>query len=143
MKYSIESEKDKVKKLADEYKLLIEDDISELKENSKKLKNNLLLGGGIFLTGYLISRLFISKPEKQKKKDKKIKVIPSERSEETVVSKSKKENSFLTNTVTQSILSQVSFMLLNVAREKLEEYIKKQQEAETNEELQVNIKKGN
>ena len=133
MKNKIELEKEKAESIVEEYKKLIEDDITELKANSTKIVNHTLLGGGILLGGYLVSRLFISKDNsKSKKKVKTLKKV-SETSEilEPKVKEKQKANTgnFLNNPITQSILSQATIMLLNVAREKLEELISKDEES--------------
>lgn len=133
----LESQDPRKKKLietSDRYKHELEREVKAITEKTERtMKNALIIGGSLALTYFLVSQLSSSSPKKKKRK--KIKVVqPVVDTEEDEESEENDTASFgvpaILSQVGTQVLSQASYLLLELAKEKLMEYLQSRNKKE-------------
>lgn len=115
-------EKKKLIEASDRHKRAMEKELTDLTQKTDRvLKNALIIGGSLALTFIIISA--VSKKRKSKKKKQALEAsaqagITPESTEET-----EEEGSSILSTVGTQLLNQASVILLDLARQKLKEYL--------------------
>jgi hypothetical protein len=111
----------------------IEGDVKLITENTEKIITNaLIIGGSLALTYFLVTRLSGSSGKKSKRKAAKIKLVQNSPESDEVV-KDEQTAPGMIGQLGTALVSQASIFLLNLAKEKLMEYLaekaqKKQQD---------------
>lgn len=103
-----------------------EEEVKSISERTEKIVTNALIIGGALALTYFVVRQFSGTKKKAKSKVKKLKVIREENGEAAEVDT---EESYAPGIVTQigtALVSQASVFLLNLAKEKLSEYLESQ-----------------
>jgi hypothetical protein len=115
-------EKKKLIEASDRHKRAMEKELTDLTQKTDRvLKNALIIGGSLALTFIIISA--VSKKRKNKKKKLALEAsaqagITPESTEET-----EEEGPSILSTVGTQLLNQASVILLDLARQKLKEYL--------------------
>ncbi len=131
----LESQDPRKKKLiesSDRYKHELEKEVKAMTEKTERtMKNALIIGGSLVLTYVLVSQLSSSK--KKKKRKQKIKVVqPVVNTEEE--EDEEDEPAFampaIISQVGTQVLSQASFILLELAKEKLMDFLQSRNKKE-------------
>jgi len=104
----LDMDRQKLLRSTNKYKEALEDQVSDLKENTIKLAIQGLIFGGIALGSYFLVRAF-QKKEKPKKKEEEISLTGG-----------------FTATLFASIQSYIASFLLAIAREKITDFLEKQ-----------------
>ena len=105
----------------------LEEDVKLISEKTEKMITNaLIIGGALAATYFLVSRFSKSKPKKSKLK--KVRLVKDEESADQVVVESEPEAPGMLAQMGTAIASQATVMLLSLAKEKLEEFMKSQSE---------------
>lgn len=115
----VDPEKKKLIEQSDMHRRYLERDVAEITERTERvLKNALIIGGSLALTYFVISSLAGSK--KKKSKHKKQGGGPADNDVEEVAEST--EPSFFSQ-LGSRLMNQATLMLLDIAREKLSEYL--------------------
>jgi hypothetical protein len=116
------------------HKKEIEDDVRLISEQTEKIIiNALVIGGSLALAYYLANQFGGSSKKKKKHKTKKIKLVkPGQDEAEEVFESESSSPGFLTEIGT-ALASQATVFLLNLAKEKLTEFLQAQAEKKTEE----------
>jgi len=105
----------------------LEDEVKSISDQTEKIVTNALIIGGVLALSYFAVRQFSgTKKRKPKSKVKKLKVVHEDNDE---TEETETEESFAPGIVAQigtAIASQASVFLLNLAKEKLSEYLESQ-----------------
>lgn len=104
----------------------IEGEVKLISENTEKMITNaLIIGGSLALTYFLVRQFSGSSGKKSKKKHKPIKLIQASAEPSQTVEVEREEDSSpgLVSQMGAALVSQVSLFLLNIAKEKLMEYL--------------------
>lgn len=116
-------ERRKLIETSERHKKELEKEMKGVSDKTEKaITNALIIGGSLALTYFVVSQL--SKSKKNKGKSKKVKVanLPQEEEEE-------RESSYtapsLVSQIGEKLISQASIILLDLAKEKLSEYLTK------------------
>jgi len=131
----LESQDPRKKKLietSDRYKHELEREVKAITEKTERtMKNALIIGGSLALTYFLVSQLSSSSPKKKKRKKIKVvqPVVDTEEEEEESDTASFGVPAILSQVGTQ-VLSQASYLLLELAKEKLMEYLQSRNKKE-------------
>jgi hypothetical protein len=105
------------------HKQELEQEVKLLSENTEKIIKNALIIGGTLAVGYLLVRQF-SKSSKRKSKSKKIKVIrASDAHIETAPALEPAEPSIMSQ-VGSALAAQATVFLLDLAKDKLSDFLK-------------------
>lgn len=111
----------------------LEDEVKLISERTEKIITNALIIGGALALTYFAVRQFSGSKKKPKHKVKKLKVVREDNDE---VEESETDASFAPGIVSQigsAIASQASVFLLNLAKEKLAEYLESKSAKEDKE----------
>jgi hypothetical protein len=101
----------------------IEGDVKGITENTEKIITNaLIIGGSLALTYFLVRQLSGSSGKKSKRKAARIKVV-SDSPENTEVMREESSAPGMVGQLGAALVSQASVFLLNLAKEKLMEYL--------------------
>ena len=133
----LESQDPRKKKLietSDRYKHELEREVKAMTEKTQRtMKNALIIGGSLVLTYFLVSQLSSSSSKKKKKKKTKV-VQPVVNGDEEEEEDDDEPASFgmpsIISQVGTQVLSQASFVLLELAKEKLAEYLQSRNKKE-------------
>ena len=130
----LESQDPRKKKLietSDRYKHELEREVKAMTEKTQRtMKNALIIGGSLVLTYFLVSQLSSSSSKKKKKKKTKVvQPVVNEDEEDDDEPASFGMPSIISQVGTQ-VLSQASFVLLELAKEKLAEYLQSRNKKE-------------
>lgn len=112
----------------------MEGEIKLLTEETEKIVTNTLIIGGSLALTYLLIRQFSGAKKKRKVKARKVKVINAQQPEEVEVHT---ESAFQPGIITQigtALASQATLFLLNLAKEKLTEYLQSLSEKKAQDE---------
>jgi len=111
---------------SDRHKRELEKEVKDITEKTERaMKNALIIGGSLALAYIVVSQLS-SSSTKKKKKVSKAKTVEAE-DDDTVEFYS--EPTLISKIGTQ-VLNQATFMLLEIAKEKLTEYLQSRQKSE-------------
>ena len=102
-------------KKSEQFKNALSGDVNELKEVSKDAGKSALIGGGIVLGGFILYKLFSSSKENEE--------AHKEKSTDVVY-----VNPPSNNSIFNTIMSNISMFLLQIAKEKLMEFMKEKKE---------------
>lgn len=121
--------KRKLIETSDRYKRELEREVKSITEKTERtMKNALIIGGSLALTYFLISQLSSTTKKKKRKKIKAVKVIQPA-AEDDDFEEEESEPSVISKIGTQ-VMSQASFLLLELAKEKLGEYLQSRKSKE-------------
>lgn len=102
----------------------IEGDVRLITENTEKvLTNALIIGGSLALTYFLVTQLTGSADKKPKRKAAKIKLVQGPPAEAEAASTEDSSSPGMVSQLGAALVSQASVFLLNLAKEKLMEYL--------------------
>jgi hypothetical protein len=110
----------------------LEEDVKLISERTEKILTNALIIGGALAATYFIVSQFGGK-SKKKSKLKKVRLVKDEETADQVVVESVEPE--IPGVITQvgtALASQATVMLLNFAKEKLDEFMKSQNEKKEN-----------
>ena len=103
----------------------IEEDVKLIGEKTEKIIiNALIIGGALAATYFLVSRFSKSKPKKSKLK--KVRLVKEEESGDQIVVEAEPESAGMVTQIGAALASQATVLLLNFAKEKLEEFMQSQ-----------------
>lgn len=106
-----------------EHKKEIEGDVKFISEETQKIITNaLVIGGSLALTYYLVRQFSGGSKKKSRKKSHKVKLV-QEPSQEVVTVEEEPSSPGVLGQVGSAIAMQASVFLLNLAKEKLMEYL--------------------
>lgn len=122
-------------KKSEHHRQELKGDFRLITENTEKIVTNaLVIGGSLALTYFLVTRLTGSDRKKRKKgKQKVLYVQPEAAQEQVVVHEPVPSEPGIVQQLTTAIASQASVFLLNLAKEKLTEFIQVMAEKKTDE----------
>jgi hypothetical protein len=112
----------------------LEEDVKMISERTEKMITNaLVIGAALAATYFLVSRFSGSK-KKKKSKVKKIKLVKeaAEEPEEVVVQSEEPAAPGVITQIGAALASQATALLLNLAKEKLDEFLQAQSEKKEN-----------
>ena len=113
-------ERRKLLETSERHKRELEKEMKGVSEKTEKaITNALIIGGSLALTYFVVSQLTKSK----KTKSKKVKVASLPEEEETEVESQSAPS--LVSQIGEKLISQASIILLDMAKEKLSEYLTK------------------
>lgn len=132
---SQDPDKKKLIESSERHKRALEKQVSELSAKTEKLVTNaLIIGGSLALTYFLVSSL--SSHKKKKKKKTKAAQIKSDETVAETEEVEEKEESLIMPAIVGAIGSKVintaTMMLLDIAKEKLFEYLKSRKQDDEN-----------
>ncbi|MEJ0056191.1 MAG: hypothetical protein WDN75_18190 [Bacteroidota bacterium] len=135
---SQDPEKKKLIETSDRHKRALEKEVGELAQKTDKMLTNALIIGGSLLATYFVVSSFSGGRKKKKRKKRKVVLVaktktPQEGSE-SVEEEEEEESSgpSLMGVVGNRILSQASVILLNIAKDKLFEYLESRKKSDEN-----------
>lgn len=117
------------------------DDVKALSERTEKMLTNALIVGGSLMLGYLIVKGLSGRKSRRKKKGKvthkpaQASLVIDDTEEEVFESSPSVVGSMLTH-IGSAIATQATVILLDLAKEKLAEFLQAQAEKKTNESAQ-------
>jgi hypothetical protein len=104
----------------------IEEDVKLISERTEKIITNALIIGGALAATYFILSSF-SKPKEKKAKFKKVRLVKEENeADQVVVEASAPESPGMLAQIGSAVASQAMVLLLNLAKEKLTEFMESQ-----------------
>jgi arginine decarboxylase-like protein len=105
----------------------LEEDVKLITERTEKIViNALIVGGALAVTYYLVSKFSSSKSQSKKSKAKKVKWVNQETDDAEVVVHSEPDAPGIVAQIGTALVSQATVILLNLAKEKLEEFLQAQ-----------------
>jgi hypothetical protein len=110
----------------------IEGDVKFISEETQKIVTNALVIGGSLALAYFLVRQFTDISKKKSRKAKKIKLIQGQ-SPDLVTLDEEPSSPGIIGQVGSAIATQASIFLLNLAKEKLMEYLQSANEKKTEE----------
>ena len=134
---SQDPEKKKLIETSERHKRALEKEVNELSQKTDKvLKNALIIGGSLAATYFVVSLLSGGGGGKKKKRRKKVIQMvkaPKENVEGDTEEDDEEDNSpSLMSTVGSRIMTQASVILLNLAKDKLFEYLDSRKKKDEN-----------
>ena len=127
---SQDPEKKKLIETSDRHKRALEKEVHDLtKKTERILTNALIIGGSLALTYFVISSLS-GKKKKKKNKTAKAQAVPSDGIEETAEEADHAPS--LVSQIGTRVLNQATVMILEIAKEKLFEYLESRKKADEN-----------
>lgn len=123
-------EKKKLIEASDRHKREMEKEVNDLSQKTEKmLTNALIIGGSLALTYVVISSLSGRKKKKNKRKARATQVAADEGHEEE---HEENEGPSMLSKVGSHLLNQATFMLLDIAKDKLAEYLASRKKSDEN-----------
>ena len=126
----LEKQDPEKKRLMDEakkHKQNLANDVRLVSEQTEKMVTNaLIIGGALALTYFLVSELG---SKSKKKKSKSVKLVAQAPSDSNAVEETEESNSILAQIGTK-IANEATVFLLNLAKEKLKEYLQANKKTE-------------
>lgn len=102
----------------------IEGDVKLITESTEKIITNaLIIGGSLALTYYLVRQFTGSSKKKSGKKAAKIKLVQSSPASSDVVEEAESASPGVVGQLGAALASQATLFLLNLAKDKLKEYL--------------------
>jgi hypothetical protein len=133
-----DEERGKLLRQSARHREALEGEVRLISANTEKIITNaLIIGGSLALSYYLVRQLSGGgKSKKSKRKAKRIQVVHAESPEVVEVERAPAENvePGILGTVGAALVSQASMFLLNLAKEKLMEYLDSVKEQKQQEE---------
>lgn len=117
---------------------LLEDEVKQITERSEKIITNaLIIGGALALTYFMLSSV-AGGAKKSKRKPRKIRLVENEKGEVVPEADDTPEEAGIVSQIGTVLVAQATGFLLNIAREKLVEFlhsqaVKKEQTHESSE----------
>lgn len=103
----------------------LEEDVKLISDKTQKMITNALIVGGALAATYFIISSFSSK-SKKKKKLKKVRLVRDEQGEHAVLAEDEPQTPGIVSQLGTALASQATVMLLNLAKEKLDEFMQSQ-----------------
>ena len=136
---SQDPEKKKLIETSDRHKRALEKEVGELTQKTDKMLTNALIIGGSLLATYFVVTSFSGGKRKKKHKKRKVVLVaktksPRENGESVEEEEEEEESSgpSLMGIVGNRVLSQASVILLNIAKDKLFEYLESRKKSDEN-----------
>ena len=127
---SQDPEKKKLIETSDRHKRALEKEVHDLtKKTEKMFTNALIIGGSLALTYFVISSLSGSKKKKRKNKIAK---AQSSVADGTDTTEEEDEGPSIVSQIGTRVLNQATVMILDIAKEKLFEYLESRKKADEN-----------
>ena len=129
---SQDPEKKRLIEASDRHKRALEKGVSDLSNNTQKMLTNAAIIGGVLALSYILVRQLSSSPEKPKKRKKKAKVTvvqPQVSTDDEEDDEDTGSPSLLADIGTK-IASQATVFLIDLARQKLMEYLESRKKEE-------------
>jgi hypothetical protein len=106
----------------------LEEDVKLITERTEKIViNALIVGGALAVTYYLVSKFSSSTSKSKKSKAKKVKWVNQETDDaEVVIQAAEPDAPGIVAQIGTALVSQATVILLNLAKEKLEEFLQAQ-----------------
>jgi len=122
---------------SERHKRALEKEVNQLGAKTEKMVTNaLIIGGSLALTYIVVSSLSSAKKKKRKKKAKAVKAQVEETSDGEEDAMSEEEESTIAPTIISMVgsrlINTVTFMLLDIAKEKLFDYLKSRKQGDEN-----------
>jgi hypothetical protein len=115
-------ERRKLIETSERHKRELEKEMKGVSDKTEKaITNALIIGGSLALTYFVVSQLSKSKKDKGKSKKGKAGSLP----EEEIERESSHTTPSLVSQISEKLISQASIILLDLAKEKLSEYLTK------------------
>ena len=112
----------------------LEEEVEYISEQTERVLTNALIIGGTLAAAYFIVRQFSTSKKRKKSKAQKIRLVQSApESAEAAVADEEPSGSGVMAQIGSALASQVAVILLDLAREKLSEYIQSQFEKSEDE----------
>lgn len=116
-------ERRKLLETSERHKMELEKEMKGVSDKTEKaITNALIIGGSLALTYFIVSQLSKSKKNREKLKKVKVANLPQEEEEER---ESSYTTPLLVSQIGEKLISQASIILLDLAKEKLSEYLTK------------------
>lgn len=127
---SQDPEKKKLIESSDRHKKALEKELGEMKEKTDRMMTNALIIGGTLAVTYFV----ISSISKHKKKKKKKKIIQAQTNGTETVDEEDEENTgpSVIGQIGTRVLNEATAVLLDLAKEKLAEYLASRKKADEN-----------
>jgi hypothetical protein len=123
-----DEERSKLLRQSAKHRQALQGEVKGISENTEKIITNaLIIGSSLALTYYVVSKLSGKSKKKHKGKAKRIKVV-QERPEIVEVENAESHEPGIIMQIGTALASQASLFLLNLAKEKLMEYLQSVQE---------------
>jgi Pyruvate/2-oxoacid:ferredoxin oxidoreductase gamma subunit len=127
---SQDPEKKKLIETSDRHKKALEKEVTAITQKTDKmLTNALIIGGSLALTYFVISSLSSRKKKKRKSKLVKAQIAAGEEVEEE---NEEEEGPSVLGQLGTKVLNEASVILLDIAKEKLFEYLESRKKADEN-----------
>jgi hypothetical protein len=104
----------------------LEDEVKLISERTEKIITNAVIIGGALAVTYFLVRQFSGSNSKKKSKAAKIKLVQSKESDELPVAAEEMEAPGIITQIGTALASQATVFLLQIAKEKLGEYLQAQ-----------------
>jgi hypothetical protein len=122
---------------SERHKRALEKEVNQLGAKTEKMVTNaLIIGGSLALTYIVVSSLSSAKKKKRKKKAKAAKAQVEETSDGEEDAMAEEEESTIAPTIISMVgsrlINTVTFMLLDIAKEKLFDYLKSRKQGDEN-----------
>src|SRR5690349_13108503 len=101
----------------------LEDEVKSISERTEKIITNALVIGGALALTYVVVRQFSGSKKKSKGKAKKLKVVRESSNEEVDAEDDVDSSPGIVSQIGAALASQATVFLLNLAKEKLAEYL--------------------
>ena len=123
-------EKKRLMNEANRHKEMLAEDVRLVSERTEKIVTNALIVGGTLAIAYLIVRQLSGGKSKKRKKTNAIRLVAQAPKESTTTTEPETENddNSILNQIGNKIASEASVFLLNLAKEKLSEYLQSRKE---------------
>ena len=123
-------EKKKLIESSDRHRRELEKDVAELSRKTEKMLTNALIIGGSLALTYIAVRSFSG--GKKKKKKNKAQAPTAEPEMATEEHEHENEGPSLISQIGSQLLNQATFLLINIAKDKLAEYLQSRKKADEN-----------
>ena len=123
-------EKKKLIESSDRHRRELEKDVAELSRKTEKMLTNALIIGGSLALTYIAVRSFSG--GKKKKKKNKAQAPTAEPEMATEEHEHENEGPSLISQIGTLLLNQATFLLINIAKDKLAEYLQSRKKADEN-----------
>ncbi len=131
-------EKKRLIETSERHKKALEKEVTELTEKTDKMLTNALIIGGSLLATYFVVSAFSGGGKKKKRRKKKVVLVAktakddNENIEESEEEEEDSSGPSLMSVVGNRVLSQASVILLNIAKDKLFEYLESRKKTDEN-----------
>ena len=123
-------EKKRLIEASDRHKKALEKEVSEISSKTEKVITNALIIGGALALSYIVVRQLSSKSKKKHKKAKKVTASRAQVSSVANDEEEEEESPSMLADIGNKIASQATVILVDIARQKLMEYLESRKKAD-------------